>query len=236
MSALWGGLAGMDRQNTMTDFDRVLDGFPPYFPYADMTWYITRGRKPAAEEPPLSMEEWLAYIPTDSGLALDEVYEQSNPNSEVSETWREIGRARWLEEPEPDWFHFSRARIEYIHGRQYKGGPAAGKAGEIWKELGPDPTLEQWAAYIEQDRSLTLVTTHAILDAKASFSEPGLGVWRKGGAEHLFRYIPSSVWLYIAPVSSFRAGDPAPDNQRERKCHEIATALSAQVWPGRRGA
>lgn len=219
----------------MTDFDRVFDGFPPYFPYADMAWYITRGRKPAVEAPPLGMEEWLAYIPADAGLALDEVYEQYNPNREVSETWREIGRARLLEKTEPDWFHFSRARIEYLHAGQYKGG-AAGKAGEIWKELGPDSTLEQWLAYIEKDRSLTLVTSHAVPDAKATFSEPGLGLWRRSGEQHLFRYIPSSVWLYIAPASVLRAGDPVADPQRERKCHEIAAALSAQVWLGRAGA
>jgi len=205
------------------------NGGYPYYTLAENVYYVSRGR---TAKKPITIDWWRDFVSASPDLRLEEKYIQFNIDRGVDETWSEEGRARWLTEPggEEDYLHFMPRHIEYHHGVLHPP-----KITERWhkivRDLGQDPTLEAWKEYVTNDKYLCLSEEYQTSNSNKRI-EPGRVLWldRKGEPKHLFRFIPSSVWLYSSPRSAYYRGTSDP--KRRKMARKLAKELGAKMYEG----
>ncbi len=217
----------------MENLDREFFGMPPDFQIADDVFYITRGRRLETDVPRLTIEEWRERVRDDPDFDLDEVYNQLNVSAGYEERWCERGRARWLRSPgtASEWFHFAPARVAYLIGGSYRGGRIARRYQRILREMGANPSLEEWLAYVSEKQDMELREDISVSKSRKRAREIGRAVWLRGDpVRDVFHYIPASVWTPI----SLRPGLPSDEHTEIRyvAAARIATELDCRVWRG----
>jgi hypothetical protein len=212
------------RDRTPAKIDREFEGFPPYLGSIHDVLYVTRGRLALSDLGPLTLDEWLACVEIDGELALDEVYEQYEIHREETQRWRVRGRCRWMGAPteREEHLQFARASIHFVHDGEFRGGPPSRKHEAIRSKLSDDPAIEEWLALVERDRWL---------EPDLASGEPGRVNWvgREGQVKHVFRYMPSSVWMHRS------GGRLEPDGHvraRRALLDRLAGRLRCEVWDG----
>jgi hypothetical protein len=219
-------------------FDVVHDG-APYFAIQRHCIFVHRGW--GAEVTPISLADWLALVEDDPELDLDEVFEETNINAGWPWRVREPGRARWARLSADERLHFRRPAIAYLFGKKFPGGPSHRKWLAIVDRIGVSPTLEEWSAYVGEDRWLAPVEEWAEAAGTRVRRAGSVLYGARRGARRLLRYEPAAVWCYRSSAQEIRRVEtgrapmaPAPDAERWQKALAIAERLGALAFDGAR--
>ena len=188
--------------------------------FSHLVYYVVRNS--ADSRGPIELNEWVAYVAKARDLVLEEVYPQYNVNRERNETWREIGRTRWLSPSGEAYFHYRPAGIDYFGIHTVMDMKTDLHRDRLRSALPENPKIVDWLRVVEKNRFMELVEEQ---------DEPRQAWWigRNGKKKVLFTWQPQALWMYQMQVSAMHIEPPQPDQLRRERCEQLARDFGAVV-------